>query len=859
VNDTAQQPPWTAPVGSPAPAHETALRALQAGLWPVAIEPSGKSPVRIKGWGAVRPTPAGLAGIYHANPGAGVGLCLGPGRGPNGAWLIDVEGDGPLADESRERLFGNPLDSGNASKRSDTESETLGNPEEKRSESASECSDTVGWQSARGSHWLYTVDPDRFAAVLARLAGAERRDKPGVYHLAAYPDLELRCGGKKPSGHAKQLQSVIPPTPATDGQPRRWIGGPVIQSAPEGFYRALEAAAEQPQATSSKIKETQANARNAPDRDSLIRRAEAYVERMPPAISGQGGHDATFAAASALVNGFGLSIAEARPVLARYNLRCQPPWSDADLEHKLADAETNPRNQPRGYLATAGAGSNGNGHVLPRSATFCHDEGWRFALGLDPQAGRDGRGGTDLDAELANHHRTDMGNAERLVARHGHDLRYCHPWAKWLAWDGRRWKVDDTAEVYRRAKLTARYMLAEAGTVAEREDRDELVKWSFKSEGKGKLEAMAALASSEPGIPILPDLLDRDPWLLNCPNGVLDLRTGEIKPHRREDHITKLCPTPYDPDAECPLWEATLRLFLDDNERLIAYMQRLAGYCLTGVVREHALNVAYGTGANGKSTILGTLLDVIGTDYAIKAPPDLLMARTHEAHPTDRADLFGRRLVVVIETAEGRRLNESLVKELTGGDRIRARRMREDFWEFSPTHKLIMATNHKPVVRGTDHGIWRRMALIPFEVTVGPDKADPSMPDRLREEWPGILAWAVRGCAAWQAIGLQPPDEIKQATAAYRELEDVLGEFMEEHCVTGDSAFRVRSSDLYARYRIWTDRSGETPISQKRFSMTVLERGFHLVRNSGSWFVGIGLRPDSGEVAEAACAAGFQE
>ena len=251
--------------------------------------------------------------------------------------------------------------------------------------------------------------------------------------------------------------------------------------------------------------------------------------------------------------------------------------------------------------------------------------------------------------------------------------------------------------------------------------------------------------------------------------------------------------------------------------------------------------VAFGAGSNGKSTILGALLDIFGPDYAMKCPPDLLMAKKSDSHPTDRTDLFGKRLVIAIETEAGRRLNETMVKELTGGDSIRARRMREDFWEFKPTHKLIMATNHKPVIKGRDNGIWRRIRLIPFSVVVPTRHANLKVPELLRKEAPGILAWCVRGCLDWQVNGLVEPHEVVQATAEYRAEQDVLGKFMEEVVVRISSA-RVRATALYSTYVEWSKAANEHPMSQTLFGTTLAEMGIETRRSNGLWYLGIGLR-----------------
>lgn len=451
-----------------------------------------------------------------------------------------------------------------------------------------------------------------------------------------------------------------------------------------------------------------------------------------------------------------------------------------------------------------------------------------------------------LDATLARRPLTDLGNAERLVRRHGQDLRYCHPWGRWLVWDGRRWKSDDTGAVMRLAKKTVRQMLREAATLEDDDKRKALTTWALGSEKRDRLSAMIDLARSELGIPILPPEMDRDGWLFNCRNGTIDLRTGTIRPHNRADAITKLCDVEYDPAATCPTWDSTLETFFERGDsiktlELVDYWQRLAGCCIAGVIRDHVLPIAYGSGSNGKSTVLNALIDTFGHDYAMKAPPDFLMAKKGESHPTDMADLFGKRLVVAIETPQGRRLNETLVKEATGGDKIRARRMREDFWEFSPTHTLILATNHKPGIRGTDLGIWRRLRLVPFTVTMPDNRADKTVPERLRAEVAGILRWCVEGCREWQERGLNSPPEVHEATKSYREEQDIVGAFISDCCIQGPQ-LRAKATTLYEAYSKWVESSGERMrMSQREFGQALDERGFEKKRSDGFWYLGIGV------------------
>ncbi len=342
---------------------------------------------------------------------------------------------------------------------------------------------------------------------------------------------------------------------------------------------------------------------------------------------------------------------------------------------------------------------------------------------------------------------TDVGNAERLVERHGEDIRYCYPLSQWLCFGGQRWRGDDAGEVERRSKETVRATLREAapeeGPIIDRD----LARHALASESRARIEAMIALARSEPGIPIRPEEMDLDQWLLNAENGTIDLRTGELREHRREDLITKLAPVEYDPSAEAPTWEVCLKTWLP-SEGLRRFVQKAVGYALTGDVSEQVLLFLYGTGANGKSTLINALMEAMG-DYALQAAPELLTVKA-SAHPTELADLKGARFVASVEVEDGKHLAESLVKQMTGGDRIKARFMRADFFEFSPTHKVFLAANHKPEVRGTDTGIWRRIKTVPFDVTIPKGERDPALLAKLRDELPGILRWAVEGCLLWQ-------------------------------------------------------------------------------------------------------------
>lgn len=486
--------------------------------------------------------------------------------------------------------------------------------------------------------------------------------------------------------------------------------------------------------------------------------------------------------------------------------------------------------------------------------------------------GRKGGGGErqavgGAPAELDELNLTDRGNAERLARAHGRDLRWVKDWEKgWLRYDGRRWARSTTEEVLGLGAAVIRALIDQtrdeiaavkkdrAQTEEEkREKKAELARlkrqlgWFIKSEMAARLNAMPHLLKSEPGLLVESTRLDRAPWALNTPDGTLDLRTGQLRPHDRGDYLTSLCPTPYRPDADCPLWKRFLeQVFAGYDGRpdydLIDYVQKLLGYCLTGDVSAHLLPVFWGQGGNGKGTLLNTVLHVLGPDYAGPANADFLLARKGERHPTEVADLFGRRLVSCQETAEGASLNEPLVKWLTGGDPLKARRMREDYWSFFPTHKLVLSTNHKPTIRGSDGGIWRRLRLVPFTRTVMGEKEDRSLPERLKAEAEGILAWLVRGGLAWRTEGECPPDAVLLATKEYREEQDKVGQFLDERCELADGA-RTAAAALYAAFTSRCEANGDRFVmSQTAFGSRLSQKGLAKVRSGGISREGVRLR-----------------
>ena len=435
---------------------------------------------------------------------------------------------------------------------------------------------------------------------------------------------------------------------------------------------------------------------------------------------------------------------------------------------------------------------------------------------------------------------TDIGNAQRLVHLFGEDLRYCTAWGRWLVWDGKRWRVDDTAAVWRFAKETAVSIYGEAKRAGDEDRRMELAKWAMRSEQMNRIDALIKLAATDENIVISPDSLDSDHFLLNVNNGTVDLKTGALREHCRDDLVTKLAPVDYDPTAKMDRTMAWLREIMQDSKELIEFIKRMVGYSLTGDTSEQMLPICYGIGANGKSTLLGVIQEMLG-DYATSTPASTLMIKRGDTIPNDLAALNGVRFVTAMEVEDGQRFSESLVKQLTGGDVISARFMRGEFFTFKPKFKIWMAVNHKPMIRGTDYGIWRRIRLVPFNVSIPEAEQDRALPARLREELSGLLAWAVEGCLEWQREGLGVPDAVKDATNSYKDEMDIVGQFISECCFLAESA-SVRSSNLFEAWRGWAQKNGENERNNKWLTNVLAEKGYQKkARNSGAWWFGIGL------------------
>lgn len=432
---------------------------------------------------------------------------------------------------------------------------------------------------------------------------------------------------------------------------------------------------------------------------------------------------------------------------------------------------------------------------------------------------------------------TDVANARRLHQRFGSDIKFTAE-RGWLVWNGKRWVPDEKSVVVQGlARDTALGIFDE---IKDAGDREAVWRHAKHSQSRKAIEAMVALVRSEPGVLARITDFDRDPLLFNVENGTIDLRTGELQEHRREDLMTMMAPVRFDPDAGFDLWDAFLWRILNQDDELYRHLQRLAGYLLTGVTVEQLLYVFWGSGANGKSVLCEVLMALMG-DYAIVVSPDLIMTRRHTGIPNDVARLRGARAAFMNETGAGARFDEAKLKDLTGGDRLSGRFLHAEFFDFTPTHKLIVRGNHKPRVHGTDEGIWRRLRLVPFTVTIPPEERDNNLLEKLRAELPGILNWCIAGALAWQREGLKSPAIVADAVQQYRAESDTLGRFLEEECAPGDLA-KIQSSKLFAAYQRWCERAGERWIASKDLPAEMEHRGYKWHRtNRGCVFLGIEL------------------
>lgn len=520
----------------------------------------------------------------------------------------------------------------------------------------------------------------------------------------------------------------------------------------------------------------------------------------------------------------------------------EPSSDDQDGEPPTNDANATGDGSGDGSGSSGGGGGSGNGGG---------DGGGEDGEGrvYTPNMGPDGFAATQ------------MGNAQRLRHRFGDDLLFCSKWqgrssGGWLLWDGTRWLRDEEGFALNYAKSVARkhHLWFGEEDWAAGKDKGLEKKWaSFikESESYSGLNCSLSLARTDPTIAVRPEHLDADCRdVFNTLAGTLDLYTWKMRPHKREDFITKVSPVPIQRNATCTLWTDFLYQIMGGDDELVSFLQRAVGYSLTGRTDEQCLFFLWGGGSNGKSTFLETIRKVAG-DYGKVAEFRTFIERDSDQVRNDIAALFGARLVTATEPGSGKRFDEGMLKSMTGSDTIQARFMHAEFFEYKPQFKLWLGANHKPTIRGNDDGIWRRFRLVPFSVKIPDDKQDKTLQDKLDKELPGILRWALDGARAWYEKGLNPPEKVLAATESYRAEQDALGQFIRTCCHTGDD-HKSRFGDLYNQYKKWCESAGERYWKKRTFGTALRERGFNTEKISGaSYFVGISLAEEEQDEAPA--------
>jgi putative DNA primase/helicase len=677
----------------------------------------------------------------------------------------------------------------------------------------------VGWQCGQVSGWMSAVDLDceearRLASrfLPETLRGAKGKEAPSQYF---YRSTELGykkfsdLGGPgelialKASNNGRGHQVAVAPSIHREKGPYHFVGG----------YNPAAIA--------------------VVDKDELrhlvgmLATAVLIARLLPPSRDDGGGgrHDLALALAGYMVRN-GEAAEDVEKVLtAAWEICNAPRQAIEDVRRSVRDTSTRlTHNEPA-------TGGRRLGELVPRMPEKIADFlGWEQS---------------DMREQRRHYTRSDLGNAERFVDMFGNTVRWCPARKSWMVYDDKRWAWDERGQIVKLAHQTARSIHNDAAAEPDPAKQREITKFAISSQNEGRISGM--LSQAKPYLAVGMDELDRDPWVLNCMNGTLDLRSGKLRPHDAADLITRLAPVEYDPAAQYPRFKRFLQETLIDPG-VITFVKRYSGYTLTGITRERLLAILYGFGKNGKTTLVELLRDVMG-DYATNTDTETLLMRKYQGVGNDVAALKGARFVSAAEVEKGRRLAESKVKQLTGRDTVTARFLFGEPFSFRPAFKLWLSTNNKPVIQGTDDAIWDRLRLIPFTQRFDGDRQDPKLPEKLRSELSGVLAWMVEGCLEWQEHGLGEPESVRKATDQYRAEMDTLAAFIEDRCVVREGIV-APATPLYKQYQMWCDDAGEKPETQKMFGMRLRERGFvsdkikrgpHKDRKG--WF-GIGLRAD---------------
>jgi P4 family phage/plasmid primase-like protien len=541
--------------------------------------------------------------------------------------------------------------------------------------------------------------------------------------------------------------------------------------------------------------------------------AEHLCRTLPPAVAGQGGSVALFRVARALVWGLELPCEQAEKLIGElYNSRCEPAWSKAEIDHKLADAR-----------AEVGA-------PYKRGALRCTTP---VSTSLELTAET-----IDVMAQL---HRTDAGNAERFALMHRENARYCTPRKRWLLWDGRRWAWDEREQVLELAKRTARAIWKEIDAFEpDSNERKQAAKNAIYAESRGGLTNMLALAG--PLCATLPNEFDADPYAFNAQNGTIDLRTGELRPHRRDDLITKIAPVEFEPHVTSDLWDDCLRKFTGGDTELSAYLQRAIGYALLGQVAEKVFWFGFGPPNGGKSTFVSAVAHAFG-DYAVATDADTwLRRRDVGGNRGDVVRLLGSRLVTCVEFKKGSQFDEKLIKGVTGGDMMTAAGKYEHDVSFLPQFALWFAANDAPTIHDDDEGMWARVRRVPFTASIPESQQDRSVRTRIQEpeHARAVLAWAVAGCLAWQRKGLGSCASIEASNLAYRREMDRVAPFFDARCEFGPE-HETAASLLRQRYEDWCRDQRLRAVSPKEFAARLRARDCEQVKNSSMKWIGVRL------------------
>ena len=425
---------------------------------------------------------------------------------------------------------------------------------------------------------------------------------------------------------------------------------------------------------------------------------------------------------------------------------------------------------------------------------------------------------------------TDTGNAHRLYDKFGKVIRYSYNRKKWYFWTGKAWTLDESGEIKKMADEVCDDIKREAWSAEDEDIQEQMLRFAKKTASSASKEAMIKECQHLYDIPASPDSFDGYTDFLNCQNGIINLRNGELIPHDANFMMSKICNSEYDTKKRKPkLWLKFLDDITGGDKELQEYIQKCIGYSISGSNREQCAYFLYGMGNNGKSTFLDTIADLLGS-YSANTQPETIMLQSRLGSSggganSDIARLKSARFVTSEEPTEGVRLNEGLLKQLTGGSRITCRFLYGDEFEYTPEFKIWIATNHKPVIRGTDFGIWRRIKLIPFEVNIPKDKVDKNLKYKLRHEFPQILAWAVEGCIKWQNEGIEEPDCVRIATSDYKQEMDLIAGFVEQCVIIDyDSTEKIMAADLFTVYSKWAKQNNEWEMSSKKFFMELAKK-----------------------------------